>query len=147
MALARGFQGFSSAAILVVGMALIKDTVGKERTGEGMGYSTVAIQSGLILGPSIGGILGPYWVMLDEDIAYIEKAKAFDERAINAENSDSVGDPHVRPSDPDLTERTSLLESRTREQSNKKTLRQRFPVLRLVTHGRMVTALLVAALD
>lgn len=57
MALARVFQGFSSAAILVVGMALIKDKVGKERTGEGMGYSTVAIQSGLILGPSIGGIL------------------------------------------------------------------------------------------
>ncbi|KAI9698127.1 MAG: hypothetical protein M1836_004129 [Candelina mexicana] len=168
MALARGFQGFSSAAILVVGMALIKDAVGKERTGEGMGYSTVAIQSGLILGPSVGGILdlpGRYdkagyeavfilpAVLLAIDIflrlMIIENgaAEAFDERAINAENSDSVGDSLVRPSDPDLTERTALLGSRNHEQSNRKTLWQRFPVLRLITHSRMVTALLVAALD
>lgn len=81
-------------------------------------------------------------------ITYIETdAKAFDERKVDAEISDSPRDTFVSPSDPDPTARTALLESRNLEQSSQKTLWQRFPVLRLITRGRMVTALLVAALD
>lgn len=57
MAIARALQGVSSSAILVIGTALIKDSVTKEKTGKGMALTTAAIQSGLIMGPAFGGLM------------------------------------------------------------------------------------------
>ena len=57
MTLARAFQGISSAAVNVVGIALVKDTFAKEKTGQGMAYTSAATQIGLLLGPSVGGVL------------------------------------------------------------------------------------------
>ena len=57
MAIARALQGVSSSAILVVGTALIKDSVSEERTGMGMAFTTAAIQMGLIIGPAFGGLM------------------------------------------------------------------------------------------
>lgn len=57
MALARALQGISSSAILVVGSAMIKNSVNADKTGMGMAFTTAAIQLGLIMGPAFGGLV------------------------------------------------------------------------------------------
>lgn len=54
---ARFLQGVSSSGIWVVGLALIVDTVGKDHAGEAMGYTGMAMTSGLLMGPLVGGIV------------------------------------------------------------------------------------------
>ncbi|KAJ5716408.1 hypothetical protein N7493_008319 [Penicillium malachiteum] len=55
--IARALQGFSAAAVWVVGLALIADNVATERVGEAMGYTGIALTWGFLLGPSVGGIM------------------------------------------------------------------------------------------
>jgi MFS family permease len=57
LVIARFLQGVSASGIWVVGLALIVDTVGKEHTGESMGYTGMAMTWGLLLGPMTGGIM------------------------------------------------------------------------------------------
>lgn len=54
---ARFLQGVSSSGIWVVGMALIVDTVGKDHAGEAMGYTGMAMTTGLLMGPLFGGVV------------------------------------------------------------------------------------------
>ncbi len=54
---ARIFQGLAAAVLYSAGLALLYDSVGKDKVGETMGYITLAITAGSFLGPSLGGIL------------------------------------------------------------------------------------------
>ena len=53
---ARSLQGISAAAVFVVGFAMVADNVEKERIAQSMGYASVAMTVGNLLGPAIGGI-------------------------------------------------------------------------------------------
>ncbi|OQE41929.1 hypothetical protein PENCOP_c004G06521 [Penicillium coprophilum] len=54
---ARALQGLSAAAVWIVGLSIIADNVPSERVGEAMGYTTVALSWGSLLGPALGGIM------------------------------------------------------------------------------------------
>ncbi|KAF3481933.1 uncharacterized protein GIQ15_04692 [Arthroderma uncinatum] len=56
LVLARAFQGLSCAAVGVIGLVLIVDNVAQERIGEAMGYTTIGMTAGGLLGPVIGGV-------------------------------------------------------------------------------------------
>lgn len=58
--LARAFQGLSAAMLYSAGLALLYDSVGNDNMGHAMGYVTMAITAGTVLGPSLGGILYEY---------------------------------------------------------------------------------------
>ena len=55
--IARVFQGLAGALLYSAGLALLYDSVGKERAGEYMGYIILAINAGQTLGPFLGGVL------------------------------------------------------------------------------------------
>lgn len=55
--IARGLQGLSGAAVWVAGLALVVDTVAEDRVGEAMGYTTMGMSVGSLLGPAAGGVL------------------------------------------------------------------------------------------
>ncbi|RDW75370.1 hypothetical protein BP6252_06512 [Coleophoma cylindrospora] len=57
MIAARVLQGFSSAIVWSVGMALIVDTAEKTDIGYVMGYVGIALSLGLLIGPILGGIV------------------------------------------------------------------------------------------
>ena len=54
---ARAAQGLGAAVILVLSMALVGETVPKEKTGRAMGLLGTMSAIGTALGPSLGGIL------------------------------------------------------------------------------------------
>ena len=53
----RLVQGSSSAIVHTVGTAILADTVGEGGTGPAMGFVTLSIAVGVLLGPVLGGIL------------------------------------------------------------------------------------------
>ncbi|OKP11573.1 hypothetical protein PENSUB_2875 [Penicillium subrubescens] len=55
--IARGLQGFSGAAVWVVGLAIIADNVPPDRVAEAMGHTSIALTWGALLGPTIGGVM------------------------------------------------------------------------------------------
>lgn len=55
--IARGLQGFSDVAIWVAGLALIINTVDNSRVGEAIGYTTIGLSLGSLLGLAGGGVL------------------------------------------------------------------------------------------
>lgn len=55
--LARMLQGLAGAAVGVVGFALLADTVDKSGLRQAMGYVSLALNWGMLLGPSIGGLV------------------------------------------------------------------------------------------
>ncbi|KAJ5475137.1 hypothetical protein N7539_008203 [Penicillium diatomitis] len=55
--IARGLQGFSAAAVWVVGLAIVADNVPENRVAEAMGQTTIALTWGSLLGPTIGGFM------------------------------------------------------------------------------------------
>lgn len=55
--IARGLQGFSAAAVWVVGLAIIADNVPPDRVAEAMGQTSIALTWGALLGPMIGGVM------------------------------------------------------------------------------------------
>lgn len=55
--IARGLQGFSGAAVWVVGLAIIADNVPPDRVAEAMGHTSIALTWGSLLGPTIGGVM------------------------------------------------------------------------------------------
>ncbi|KAL8819801.1 MAG: hypothetical protein Q9223_001838 [Gallowayella weberi] len=57
---ARLLEGLSTAIVSTLGMALLNDVVGAEHIGQAMGYTSVALSTGLLLGPVLGGILYEY---------------------------------------------------------------------------------------
>ena len=50
-------QGASSAVVHTVGMAILADTVGEEEIGTAMGFVTLNMAAGVLVGPMLGGIL------------------------------------------------------------------------------------------
>jgi EmrB/QacA subfamily drug resistance transporter len=60
---ARALQGLGAAAMLALAMALVGETIPKERTGAAMGLLGTLSAVGTTLGPSLGGLLiaGPGW--------------------------------------------------------------------------------------
>lgn len=60
---ARALQGLGAAILMALTVALVRDTVPKERTGSAMGLLGTMSAIGTALGPSLGGILiaGPGW--------------------------------------------------------------------------------------
>lgn len=57
LVIARSLQGLSAAAVWVVGLAIIADSVPSERVGEVMGQTTIGLTWGFLFGPLIGGII------------------------------------------------------------------------------------------
>ncbi|KAJ5708432.1 hypothetical protein N7488_008233 [Penicillium malachiteum] len=57
LVLARGLQGLSGAAVWVVGLAIVSDGVPAERVGAAMGYTTIGLTWGFVLGPMMGGYI------------------------------------------------------------------------------------------
>ena len=53
---ARSLQGISAAAVIVVGLAMVADNVEKERVAESMGYVSIAMSVGSLMGPTVGGV-------------------------------------------------------------------------------------------
>lgn len=53
----RALQGFSAAAVWVVGLAMLVDTVGENRMAAAMGYISLATVGGLVTAPVLGGLL------------------------------------------------------------------------------------------
>ncbi len=60
---ARLAQGLGAAVLMALTVALVRDTVPKERTGSAMGLLGTMSAIGTALGPSLGGVLiaGPGW--------------------------------------------------------------------------------------
>lgn len=70
----RVLQGFSAAAVWVVGLAMLVDTVGEDRVAESMGYISLATVSGLLSAPVLGGLvydLGGYYSIFAVSFAFI----------------------------------------------------------------------------
>ncbi|KAL9010782.1 MAG: hypothetical protein Q9173_004319 [Seirophora scorigena] len=57
---ARILEGLSSAVVSTVGYALLTDVVDREHLGKAMGYTSLALSFGLLIGPVIGGVLYEY---------------------------------------------------------------------------------------
>ncbi|KAI9682939.1 MAG: hypothetical protein M1829_006375 [Trizodia sp. TS-e1964] len=55
MAAARVLQGVSASIVWVVGLALVVDTVGQKNVGRAMGYLTIAVSVGTLIGPLLAG--------------------------------------------------------------------------------------------
>lgn len=60
---ARAVQGLGAAVLMALTVALVRETVPKERTGSAMGLLGTMSAIGTALGPSLGGVLiaGPGW--------------------------------------------------------------------------------------
>ena len=60
---ARALQGLGAAILMALTLALVRETVAKERTGSAMGLLGTMSAVGTALGPSLGGLLiaGPGW--------------------------------------------------------------------------------------
>ncbi|KAL8998112.1 MAG: hypothetical protein Q9188_006167 [Gyalolechia gomerana] len=57
---ARILQGLSTAIVHTIGYTLLTEVVGKEHLGKAMGYTSMALSSGLLIGPVLGGLLYEY---------------------------------------------------------------------------------------
>lgn len=53
----RMFQGISAALVWTVGVALLLDTVEKDAVGQAMGYVSLGMTAGTVLGPLLGGLV------------------------------------------------------------------------------------------
>lgn len=53
----RILQGISASLVWIVGLALLVDTVGKEEVAGYMGFVSMAMSLGILLGPLLGGIV------------------------------------------------------------------------------------------
>lgn len=60
---ARALQGLGAAILMALTLALVRETVAKEKTGSAMGLLGTMSAVGTALGPSLGGLLiaGPGW--------------------------------------------------------------------------------------
>ncbi|ESZ98618.1 hypothetical protein SBOR_0988 [Sclerotinia borealis F-4128] len=57
LALSRFLQGLSAAVVYTVGFALLADTVGPKDIGQWMGYVISSLNIGMLISPTIGGIM------------------------------------------------------------------------------------------
>ncbi|KAJ5097642.1 hypothetical protein N7456_008363 [Penicillium angulare] len=57
LVVARALQGLSAAAVWVVGLAIVADSVPSERVGAAMGQTTIGLTWGFVLGPMAGGYI------------------------------------------------------------------------------------------
>ena len=57
---ARTLQGLSTAMVYTVGYTLLTEVVGMEHLGKAMGYTSMALSFGLMIGPVLGGVLYDY---------------------------------------------------------------------------------------
>lgn len=57
LVIARGLQGFSAAAVWVVGLAIVSDNVPPERVGAALGMTTIGLTWGCLLGPMVSGYI------------------------------------------------------------------------------------------
>ncbi|KAI9647541.1 hypothetical protein NHQ30_003926 [Ciborinia camelliae] len=57
LALSRFLQGLSAAVVYTVGFALLADTVGSKDIGKWMGYVISSLNIGMLISPTIGGIM------------------------------------------------------------------------------------------
>jgi MFS family permease len=56
LVIGRLLQGISASVVWSVGLALLADTVGRE-IGKYLGYTSVALSCGLLISPTIGGVV------------------------------------------------------------------------------------------
>jgi MFS family permease len=53
----RILQGISAAVVWTTGLALLADTVGQKDVGHAMGYVSLAMSLGILVGPLLGGVV------------------------------------------------------------------------------------------
>jgi MFS family permease len=53
----RALQGLSAAVVWTVGLALLSDSIEREKLGEAMGYMAAATSIGSLVGPLLGGVV------------------------------------------------------------------------------------------
>jgi len=53
----RAFQGLSAAVVWTVGLALLSDSIEREKLGAAMGYMALATSVGSLAGPLLGGVV------------------------------------------------------------------------------------------
>lgn len=58
---ARILEGLSTAIVFTVGYTLLTEVVGMEHLGTAMGYTSMALSFGLLIGPVLGGVLYDYF--------------------------------------------------------------------------------------
>lgn len=61
LVISRAFQGLSCAAVWVVGLVLLVENIPQERIGQAMGYTTVNMTMGGLLGPMLGEYRMTFW--------------------------------------------------------------------------------------
>jgi len=100
---ARAMQGLGAAVLMALTVALVRETVPKERTGSAMGLLGTMSAIGTALGPSLGGLLlaGPGWraiflVLVPLGVANLLLARRFlsaagSERKIDRTGFDGLG--------------------------------------------------------
>ena len=57
---ARLLEGLSTAIVGTVGYAMLTEMAGRENLGKVMGYTSMALSFGLLIGPVVGGVLYEY---------------------------------------------------------------------------------------
>lgn len=54
--IARALQGLSASAVFVVGVAMVPENIARERVAESMGFVSMSISLGGLMGPLVGGM-------------------------------------------------------------------------------------------
>lgn len=166
----RLLQGISAAVVWVVGLALLADTVPRKSLGQYIGYVSLGMTLGFMLGPLLGGVLfkkagyNGVWALcyafigLDFvfRIVLIEKkdAKKWD---VVAEDSQGDGDQTERPlegeAQEDTTEETAdETEEETADEPSQETQFQKLtsrlpPVITLLASRRLLAALFASIVE
>ena len=119
---ARLLEGLSTAIVGTVGYAMLTEVAGRENLGKVMGYTSMALSFGLLIGPVVGGVLyeycGYYQVYFPAfgliamevvlRLLVIEKGKKSSLAKVTSETSTCIAVDHAPPRDT-LTEVDPLL--------------------------------------
>ncbi|RDW78928.1 MFS transporter [Aspergillus mulundensis] len=129
-ALGRILQGASAAVTWTVGLALLTDTVDKERLGESLGYMSMGTMAGTTAGPLLGGIiyqLGGYHAVFGAVIALIAVDAilrlAMVEKRETGTHKDRSGDDEQRQARAEASDSDPLLRGAGSSSSNYGALR------------------------
>ncbi|EED13927.1 MFS amine transporter, putative [Talaromyces stipitatus ATCC 10500] len=154
----RLLQGISAAVVWVVGLALLADTVPREMLAQYMGYVSLGMTSGFMLGPLLGGVLyertgyNGVWAL-----CYAFIGMDFVLRIVLVEKKDLSQDLPVEPEhEPETKEPTRIednsppadesVQSSTPRRPARKTFTQKLPAVFTLLASRRLLAALFASI-
>lgn len=161
LVLGRILQGVSAALVWTVGVALLVDTVEKDAVGQAVGYITLGMTAGTVLGPLLGGVVydaGGYYAVFIMAFAVIAvdillrfvmiEKKIAAKWGIGHQSSDygtikGQCSPLLPESEEEQQQQQSENGDLDRPQpKNKSVLNRLPPILRLLTYPRLLLNLL-----